>query len=95
LNNAIEFIIPDTHLIILMLVSYRVITGNNIIQALRKGDIAEVRRLINLSVKEGGYILLRLTQKDEAGKTVAELAEGVGIKDMLTDNGGNGKQEVK
>ncbi|MCX6313623.1 MAG: hypothetical protein NTX08_02665 [Sphingobacteriales bacterium] len=59
------------------------LTGKKIIEAIKTNNIYEVKRLLSLSAEEGGLIILRLTQKDENGKSAIQIAEENGNKDIL------------
>jgi hypothetical protein len=62
---------------------FGVLTGEKIIKAVKAGNVEEVKRLMNLSVDEGGLFLLRLTQKDESGKTAIQLSEEMNEKEII------------
>lgn len=68
-----------------------VLTGEKIILAVITNNVLEVKRLMTLSVDEGGLKILRLTQKDKNGKTALRLAEemnNVEIMEVLRGNNG-------
>lgn len=60
-----------------------VTTGMKIITAVKANNIDEVKRLVNLSADKGGLIILRLTQKDEYGKSALQIAEELNSKDLI------------
>jgi len=67
-----------------------VMTGEKILAAVKTKNIEEVKRLISLSAEDGGLILLRLTQKDENGKTAIQLAEEMNDNELISVlRGGN------
>jgi hypothetical protein len=59
------------------------LTGQKIIQAVKRKNIEEIKRLMKLPVDEGGLILLRLTAKDKNGKTAKELALDSDNKEII------------
>lgn len=68
-----------------------VTTGMKIISAVKANNIEEVKRLMTLSADEGGLIILRLTQKDQHGKSALQLAEELNNKELIEVLGGNGR----
>ncbi len=51
------------------------ITGQKIIEATKSNDADELKRLLNLSLEDGGLMVLRMTQKDKNGKSAIQIAE--------------------
>ena len=60
-----------------------VTTGLKVISAIKSNNIEEVKRLMTLAAGEGGLIILRLTQKDESGKSALQLAEEMNSKELI------------
>jgi ankyrin repeat protein len=70
---------------------FGVLTGEKIISAVKANNVLEVKRLINLSVDEGGLLILRFTQQDKNGKTALQIAEEMNyyeIIEVLVGNNG-------
>ena len=59
------------------------LTGRKIIKAVCLGDLQEVERLLKLPVEKGGLKLLRLTAKDNKGRTAKEIAKELGNELMI------------
>ena len=64
-------------------VKFGTVTGKKIIAAVKANNVVEVKRLLSLPVDIGGLLLLRLTEKDENGKTAKQIAEEMNNLDML------------
>lgn len=60
-----------------------VLTGQKVIQAVKLNHPEEVELLINLSVDEGGLLLLRFNQLDVDGRTAMQIAEDDGNSVIL------------
>jgi hypothetical protein len=68
-----------------------VLTREKIILAVKANNLLGVKRLMTLSVDEGGLIILRLTQKGRNGKTALQIAEemnNIEIIEVLRKNNG-------
>lgn len=60
------------------------LAGKQIIHAVKGRSVEEVKRLLNLSLDDGGPLLFRLTVRDEEGKTALEIAREKGYKEIIT-----------
>ncbi|MCZ7603070.1 MAG: hypothetical protein M5R37_09380 [Melioribacteraceae bacterium] len=60
------------------------LTGRKIIRAVKERNVDEVKKLLNLSLDDGGPLLFRLTVQDEEGKTALEIAKEEGYTEIIT-----------